>query len=47
MKAIQMFFQMLSEYQKLKTELKCRYETHKLECRLRYDNEYKAKFFRE
>jgi hypothetical protein len=37
MKTIQMFFDILIKYQQLKIELKCRYETHKMNCRIVYD----------
>lgn len=47
MKAIQMFFEILSKYQQLKTELKCRYETHKMNCRITYDEHYKKLYIRE
>ena len=47
MKAIQMFFQILGEYQQLKTKLKCMYETHKLDCRIAYDKHYKKLHIRE
>ena len=47
MKSIKIFFQILSEYQKLKTELKCKYETHKLNCRIAYDKHYKEQYIRE
>lgn len=36
MKFWQYFFQMLKEYQQIKYTLKCNYETHKLNCSLRY-----------
>ena len=32
-----MFFDILIKYQQLKIELKCRYETHKMNCRIVYD----------
>lgn len=41
MKIIKTFFELLSKYQELKTDLKCRYETHKLDCRIAYDKHYK------
>ena len=47
MKAIQMFFEILSKYQQLKTELKCKYETHKMNCRITYDKHYKKLYIRE
>ncbi len=43
MKAIQIFFDIITEYQRKKYEFKFMYESHKMYCRIKYQELLKSK----
>ena len=44
MKMLEIFFELLFKYQRLKYELKCNYETHKMDLSIKYNDYLKENY---